>query len=763
MNRKATLRAILLSGLSILALTAPTQVLAQNANLATYDEIIVTAQKRSQSINEVGLSISALSANTLENRGINDTSDLVSVVPGLTFTPTLSGPPVYTLRGVGFYESSLAAAPAVTVYVDEAPLAFPIMTQVGVLDLERVEVMKGPQGTLFGENSTGGAINYITAKPTDSFEAGVSMGFARFSQVDAKGFVSGPLSDTLRGRFAFRVVEGGAWQKSYTRDDKLGDTSQQAGRILLDWTPTDRLTVGLNLTAWRDRSDYLANQLQAVECANPLNCPFSNYPTAPQNARAADWTPTWPMRVRDDFRQATLRVDYELTNDVTLTSLTGYQHLKSEKYSDSDAMNIENLDTRNLGKIESFNQELRLSGETGPVNWVAGAYYSHAKVFDEFYYATETLSSSSPIPGLPGFTSTSTPTETKLNTYAAFGNVDVSLTDQLSLVAGIRYTESKRDFGGCTRDLDGRFADIINILQLSIFGSIPNPVAQGGCVVFDENFVPGYVEQKLNENNVSWRTGLNWQLDNGTLLYGVVSKGYKSGSVPAVSSTSVVQFTPVPQESLLAYEVGIKAPLADDKLQLNASAFYYDYKDKQLRGRIDDMFFGLLETLVSIPKSRVWGLEGEITARPIDGLHLSGSITYMETEVRRFTGIDPTGTVTDFAGAEFPYSPKWQASFDAQYSWLIMDDKRAFVGGSLTHHSTSYSTIGAYTDFRIRPYTLIDLRAGIESEDGQWRISVWGKNITNKYYWNGVFQFIDTRFRLPARPATYGVTVGLNF
>ncbi|WP_162986906.1 TonB-dependent receptor [Sphingomonas paeninsulae] len=727
------------------------------------NDIVVTAQKRRQSINDIGLSITAIGSEALKDRGISDTSDLVKVVSGFTFTPTISGPPVYTLRGVGFYESSLAVAPAVTVYVDEAPLAFPIMTQVSVLDVERVEVLKGPQGTLYGENSTGGAINYILARPTGEFAAGGTASYGHLSPLDLAGYVSGPISDTLRARLSFRAIEGGEWQKSYTRDASLGATRQLSARLLLDWTPTDRLKMSFNFNGWRDNSDFAANQLQAVTCSLPSNCYLNGYPTAPKNARAADWSPEWPMRMHDRFFQTVVRADYEISPEITLTSLTGYQNLKTLKYSDSDATDIQNLDTRTSGKIESFNEELRLSGKTGPVNWVGGGYYAHAKIFDEFYYATRFLSSALVIPGIPAFTSTETPTDTRLNTYALFGNADVKLSPNLSVIAGARYTWSRRAFDGCTRDIDGALAADVNFLQQLFTGQLARPAVKGGCIVLDDNFLPTNVVEQLNQNSLSWRLGLNQKFESGVLLYTSVSKGYKAGSIPAVSSTSVIQFRPVPQESLLAYEVGVKAPLLDRALQVNASAFYYNYKDKQLRGRILDPFFGLLETLVSIPKSRVWGLEGEIIARPMQGLTLSGSVTYLNTRVQRFSGVDINRDVVNFAGAQFPYSPKWQSVGDAQYVWAIGGIKQAFVGASVTQRSASYSTIGVYDDFRIRGYALVDLRAGIESKDDRWKLTVWGKNITNEYYWNGVFQFIDTRFRQAAKPATYGVTLGFNY
>ena len=731
-------------------------------------EVVVTAQKRQQSINDVGMSITAVDGDTLQSLNINDTADLGKIVPGFTFTPTPSGPPVYTLRGVGFYESSLSSAPAVTVYVDEAPLAFPAMTQVGVIDVERVEVLEGPQGTLYGENSTGGAINYIAARPTQEFKAGGSFGYGRFDTTDAKGFISGPITDTLAGRFAFRALNSGTWQRSYTRGEQLGATRQFAARLLLDWQPTDRLKIKFTANGWRDRSDTQAYQLTDINCADPSRCAYSpDYPKPPAgDARAADWFAGWPMTVKNRFLQSTVRADYEFSPSVTLTSISGYQNLKIVNWQDLSATAIEQQAAANTGKIESFNQELRLSGTGNRLNWVAGLYYSYADINERNYSNTKLQSSTAPFPGLPGFTSVEAVTSSRLNTYAAFANADFRVTDHLSLVGGVRYTQANRSFSGCDIDpLDdeGKAAAIFNVLQTALLGSLVKPAVSGGCFTLDQNFLPNMIHNKLNENNVSWRAGANWKTDGGTLLYANIAQGYKSGSIPSVSAANYLGFEPVKQESLLAYEAGVKVPLFDKALRLNLAGFYYDYAKKQLRGRIVDPVFGLVEAMVSIPKSRVWGIEGSLVATPVEGLTLSGSGTYLNTKVQRYVGYNAAAQVEDYAGSTFPFSPKWQFVADGSYSWDIGNGKGAFAGANVTARDSSYASIGADPNFRLPSYALLGLRAGIESKDQGWRVTVWGENVTNKYYWTGVYQYWDTRFRLAAKPATYGIRLDYNY
>src|ERR1700678_3415419 len=265
---------------------------SQNANADAIQEITVTAQKTSEAINKVPISISAATGEQLATIGVTDTRDLAKLTPGFTFADTQLGIPVYTLRGIGFYDQSVSSTPAVSVYNDEVPLTFPEETRGAILDLERVEVLKGPQGTLFGQNATGGAINYIAAKPTDQLAYGFDAGFGRFDEINLGGFVSGPLTDTLRVRVAAQTTQReDGWQESYTRSDTLGRANKTLWRTILDWTPNDRLSVRLNVNGWDDRSDTGGAQLVGILPQNPAHEPpaYANYPLAPANDQAADW------------------------------------------------------------------------------------------------------------------------------------------------------------------------------------------------------------------------------------------------------------------------------------------------------------------------------------------------------------------------------------------------------------------------------------------------------------------------------------------
>jgi iron complex outermembrane recepter protein len=273
----AVLAASLFTGGTAFAQSEPSEASVEaNVEPAASADIIVTAQKRSERINDIGMSITAQTGEELRESGVRSIDDFSKVDTSFTSGLSLAGTPNYTIRGVGYFDFSLAAPPTVSVYVDEVPLAYSALTKGVTLGLERVEILKGPQGTLYGQNSTGGAINFIAAKPTSSFEAGMEASLGRFSALNLNGYVSGPITETLGARLSATTDRGGAWQQSYTRDEEHGDRRFTAARLLLEWAPTERLLLSVNLNGWRDRSDTQAGQLTGFPLPAALTDPSRN-------------------------------------------------------------------------------------------------------------------------------------------------------------------------------------------------------------------------------------------------------------------------------------------------------------------------------------------------------------------------------------------------------------------------------------------------------------------------------------------------------
>jgi iron complex outermembrane recepter protein len=769
--------------LSSLSLMAGTQARAAATPAATPEEaaplesIIVTAQRRSQPINEVGMTISALSAEQLANQGISDIRDLARVVPGLTFAESQKGAPIYTIRGVGFYEESLAASPAVSIYLDQVGYAFPIMAKAATLDVERVEVLKGPQGTLYGQNSTGGAINYVAAKPTSTLESGFELGYGRFDATTASGFISGPLSSTVRARAAVSSDQGGAWQKSYSRGDHHGDLDVLKGRVLLDWTPSDAIDLSLNLNAWRDRSDAIAAALYRVTPQTPsrVQPPVAAQQVAPERAGIADWNPSPAADIEQDYYQAALQGEFRVNDALTLSSITSYQDFEQDNYRDTDGSALNVFSVHQTGQIESFFQELRASGPAfdDRAHWLAGASYAIDDAFEanESFVGLTTSANAFRALGFAPFNSVIAQSDSHIKTAAAFGNFEFEFSDAWSAEIGARYTDSQHRFAGCLLDVDGNLAAALNAVQSRVKAGLPGtpavvPIPQGGCATLASGtFDPGFVRSNLDEDNVSWRVGLNWKPLPDTLAFATISRGYKSGSFPNINAPSAVSLSPVVQESVLAYEIGLKSSLART-VQVNVAAFYYDYDDKQLRARVLDPsgVFGAVEALVNVPKSRASGVEASVSWQPLDGLTLNASGIYLDTKVTGdFRNYDPFGVPVSFKGDPFPFSPDYSLQGSADYKWNLSYGLSAFVGASASYQRPSTSSFGGSPLVEIDSYSLIDARAGLAAADGKWRLTLWAKNILDEYYWTDTFRQVDNTARHVGAPATYGVKIAVKY
>ncbi len=769
--------------------SAPTSVEAPapspRGNDFSPNDIIVTAQKREQSLNDVGLTVSALSADTLKDRNISSLEDLTRAVSSFSYSETPGGIPALSLRGVGYNETSLAAYPTVSLYLDEVPFPFPVLSKHANFDLERVEVLKGPQGTLFGQNATAGAVNFIAAKPTDEFRAGISLGYGRFNAVDEEAYVSGPLSDTISARLSQRVEFADGWQKSSTRpDDRNGGNHNIMGRLLIDFHPSDDVKFLLNVNAWNDKTDSQAAQfiglnVQNTCCLSPL---VAATPFAPADIRAADWNAGLTER-NNSLYQISLRGDLNLSDDLTLTSLTAYTDYKQNEGNDFDGLPFSLVDyRRNDGKIRSFFQELRLANDPkSPFRWVLGVNYSRDKVDQEYLYVFDQASSGV----LLGIAEAVYGAKQKMRHAAVFGSAEFDLGNQVTIKGSARYTDSKQNTVNCGAEFLGPPFIIGNLFFdiLVPFFYDPNfnrPYQAGDCYPINDlgrtiNGVPagnpGSFAGTLKEDNVAWRAGIDWKPAPEMLLYFNVSKGFKSGNFPTTGASTFSQYLPATQESVLALEGGFKLGLLDRKVSLNGAVFNYSYKDKQLRTRALQLPFGLLDVIRNVPKSTVTGVELELSVYPTDGLTLSASGQYLDAKIDEFTGLDSVGVERDFAGTRLPNTPKFEFSLNGDYRFPISETMDGFVGAGVLHRSSAIADIGgaliqpAFVPneqlYRIKDYTLVDARFGIEK--GNWKATVWGKNIFNTYYWNSVYSSFDAVTRYTGRPATYGVTVAYNF
>lgn len=781
----------------------PTAAQAQDAQAETAasetennsGEIIVTAQRRAESLNDVPVSVQAFSGEQLANSGVVDAAGLSQVTSGLNFTRSETGTPIFTLRGIGFNTPNLSSTSPVGFYVDEVAYPFPHMASGPIFDLERVEVLKGPQGTLYGRNTTGGLVNFIVKKPGDSFEGYAQAEIGNFQTYNLEGGVTVPLGTNAGVRLSGRWENSDkGWQRSVSRPgDRLGEVNRLGLRAVFDARPTDRLSVQLTGSYWYDKSDTVATQAVALTPDAPAF-------TAPGLAAAirtnwktgqADWDPfdgSKPAFVHDSrFFGVAGRLSYELTDDLSLVSLTAYNDLRRNNTNDLDGTPLEAFSYQSVGRIKSFSQELRLAGGGDGFNYTVGGYYSNDRVDDDLIgyfdrastlarlrFVSQSLDRTNvrftPAEYAGGFRTFRTTTEQRSESKSVFASGDVDLSEHFNVAAGLRYADDSLKSNACSRDRNGNTRIIWNTaLPAVIFQRTgiftPVDIASNGCLTYNSTFTgqASFERPTLNENNLSGRIALNYKINRDSLIYASVSRGYKSGAVPVLAANVETQWEPATQEKVTAYELGSKLGFGNGAAQINGALFYLDYRDKQLFGEILDPVFTTLSRIINVPKSRVYGFELEGVLRPVRSLTFNANLAYTNTRVQQYVGFDRLGQVKDFAGATFPYTPTWQINAGATYDGPISPSLDLVANMNINHQSKTSSALEANNDFVVAGYEVVNASIKLQQAEKGWSIGVWARNLFNANYYTGTDTSTDTVHRNPGRSRTFGATFGWRF
>jgi outer membrane receptor protein involved in Fe transport len=808
-------RLALTLGASALALLAALPALAQSptqpqakAEPFTIETLVVTAQRREETANSVGMPIQAFSGDTLQQLRVTDPKDLSAIAPSFSVSQSYQGVPTYTLRGIGFNTINLSATSTVGTYVDEVAYAYPFMNTGPIFDLERVEVLKGPQGTLYGRNTTAGLIDFVTHKPSETFEGSATVEVGNYQTRNFEGFVSGPIAKGLQGRLAFRAEDSDeGWQVSNTRGERQGENHRLGWRGALAFQPTDKVEIDLSYSGWTNTSDTVAAQgigFTPATAASPFNAPgLVNYIAthAPTKASQADWAPlsvrgadigtglgiAGQPREDDRMDAGKLKVVWDLTDSVRLVSLTSYNELTRDAVFDWSGAPYEILVQKAHGEIESSAEELHFEGKTDKGSWLVGGYIAH----DELLDSNRTLLGQNANVGLvrfAGSTLLATPFNSggytalqmsqafrtyqdigniETDTWSLFANVDHQLTNDLKLTLGVRYSQDKQDFAGCSRDFNGNMLPNVNVVNRALFFAAYGPVApisQGQCNTFDpatKSF--GLVTSTLDEDNLAWRVALDWKATEDVLLFGSISRGAKAGVTPINAANISTQDAPATQELLTAYEVGLKAGLADHRVQLNVSAFYYDYTDKQLSVYFADPIYTALARLANVPDSLAYGLDGDVTWRPLRDLTLIASATWLHTEVQGYTGINAAGQPQDFDGRPFLYSPKFQGGLTALFGHDLANGLKLNAALNGRWQGKSSADLEGNPLFAIDGYGLLNASVGVSNPTKGWALSLWGRNLSDAYYWSAVSSNANVVVRFPGKPRTYGASLTFDF
>lgn len=775
----------------------------QAADSTRLQAVVVTAQKRNEAANSIPMAISSFRGEELQATGVYDTRDLGKLVPGFTAADSGFDTPTYTLRGVGFADSSFATTSTVGIYNDEVSLAYPIMSKGPDLDLRRVEVLQGPQGTLYGRNATGGTVNFIANKPGGALASGADVSYGSFGRVDAQGYVSGPLGDSFKARLAaLSTTSEEGWQISSTRpDDRLGKLNKQAARGILDWQARDDLLLRLTLSGWTDKSQPQAPYAVArqAQFKLPLPAPFTsllqtltginvnnlfldpsvkNYPLIPgnRNPQTADWNPhpEYEYGLHDNFWMASLRPSWDITDTVNLTGLFSTQQMRADGSSlPQGGMNLEDIDQVLRAYIRTYQGELRLSGKFGQRgDWLIGVngnYDKHHEM-DEGLGSENSLNvlvfgDTAPLDKPLFFQKGAAKSDTQVQAGSAFADGTLQLLDPLKLTLGVRYTREKQDYSGCTFVL----ADNDSIIPFPFFTAASffkgghSVVPQGQCGSLDAHANAGLFVDNLAEHNLSWRSVLSWSPARDSLLYASYSRGYKAGSFPTVFSVDQQSLAPVVQERLDAYEIGAKFASPGQTVQSNFSAFYYDYRNKQLLTYFKDPIFGALQYLQNVPKSLDEGVQLSTTVVPLNRLFLTASGSYIRTKVIEYQGKDDQGNDFNFAGQPFNYTPRLQASLMANYTFGLNRDLNLSPGAGFTYTGGTNATLEHDPLFALEAHRVYDVRLALSPPDRQWSLSAYGRNLGNEFYRTSVIKLGDTVFAYAGMTRVYGMTFTCDF
>lgn len=764
------------------AQVTPEEQVQSDASLGDGD-IIVTAQKREQRLSEVPVAVTAASAEQLELTGIQDVASLSKITPSLAVGGSLYGFQSFSLRGIGLIAQQISSAPAVSVYVDQAPIPSTAMTGSLFLDVERVEVLKGPQGTLFGQNATGGSVNIIAAKPKNEFGAGLRTEVNHYGGVFVEGFVTGPIAETLKARVALQTDQFGAWQRGYFLSKrKNGDKDRTAARLLLDWDPSDAVRFSLNVTASRDKSEGPQPQLLSFLFQRPavLSPVYFTYPL-PNDARDVEIDPGFSTRRDTEMIQASLRADFDLSELLTLTSISNYIDFKLSSPTDYDGTVLLNIRNITSGTDEHLSQELRLSGQLleDRLNFTVGGTYSRDNFTDQrasiYGPAGEGYSA------LPPNAGSNLDYATRSRASAVYGNLEFEVVPDLTVSGGVRYTKTRQALLGCLSAnsvFAAQLGGIANLIRASgglpalpagtymagacaTINNVPNvPKPNGPGLVADGR--PTLSDRKINQDNVSWRGVVDYKFGGGQLVYASVSCGYKSGLIPVQANILELQLEPVRQEELTAYELGAKFSLLDRKLRMNIAAFKYDYVDKQFYTFAAVPVLGRSAIVKNIPKSKASGIDFDMTVDPTPGLTLRGAVTYLKTEVGNFVTLNGFGVLLDVTGSPFNYAPKFSGNFDGEYRAPVSSHLEMYIGGGGQFSSSSYSDLGRVQATRLPSYVTLDARIGVASDNG-WRLGLFVRNFTDKYYWTSVNYGGDQFSRIVGTPRLFGVSAGISF
>lgn len=767
--------------LGALAGLMTSQGLAQTNDPLVIEEIVVTAQKRAQSSQDIGIAVAAFDGDSLRDRGIDKAEQLNEIIPNVSLQNIGGGGvPIVIVRGIGLQNFRINDSPTTAFYVDDVYQTSVASAEWTMFDLDRVEMLKGPQGGLYGRNALGGAVQIISKAPeVDVGNNGyLSVGYGEFSKAELEAAAGFALSDSAAMRISGRWVESSdAAYTNVTLGREQGEEDRKAARVALRFTPSDTTDVLFKIHGGNDDSqltplrpmgvyanigtgapagapgvslgflngvlglglgDPLCPSVRAGQGIDPSDCATITGVTPASYGIDSD-VYTSPSAT-DGFQEnewsgASINARFEI-GDYSLQSITAYDSIDYRRFVDFDGTPLEHQHIDYNTEIESLSQEFRLFyNGSDTVNWVIGLNYAN----DDLDEATILEGADGILPLFFGGAVFSPQTYAQeTDALAVYGHAEFQLNDAWNLIGELRYTDAEKTFSG------------------------------GSLLGFSDGSTAPFVStsDRTDFQAFSGKIGLEWTPTDDVLIYGSVARGFKTGGFFGGFATSVEQLAPFDEETVLAYELGVKSDLADGRVRLNGSVFFYDRKDVQ-QNAADPASVVAIKRIANIGDVETTGAEIDLTWLASERLTFTLGVGTTDAEVTDSTFVQssplPLLPDTSMMGTNIPNYSDLTVNFMGRYDQPVGDN--LYLNFQVDGRYQSEMDLSVITDpievaiFQEPSYSIWNVRAGMESVSGSWRVQAFIENVADKEYRNTVRN--DGTFgvyELYGLPQTWGIS-----
>ncbi len=762
------------SRISLIGLV-PALTLFATVDLAAQDEfaleeIIVTAQKREQSLQEVPVSVTAISGEDITEGGITGMQDVAMETPNFTMTQFNIGEPQYFIRGIGGTLDSAGADPAVATFIDEVYIGRAGGSSMDLYDLQRVEVLRGPQGTLFGKNVVGGAISIHTQKPSDEFTAKFGITAGNYDALAVRGLISGSISDNVNGSFSFSQRKRDGYVENVVDSIDYHDEDNISFRGQLAFAPSD--TTEIRIVADYSKDDQAGNcrNVNNLDLNDPFLVAVPVYEPVIASTTGGDirkCASSLGAYQKRDISGLMARIEWDLAN-ATLTSITAYRETDYQWSEDLAGLPV-GLTSFNLidaadEKSDQLSQEFRLTSTgDGNVEWLVGAFFMEENV-DR---AEDFIGSFGPPFAAMGFNLLDGDIvfaqDNKTTSTALYGQLDWHVSDAFTWSIGGRFAKDEKKINqALINNEDSAFDSAVasaifmtptDVVVLGIPANGP-----GELVAYLTTGDPSVLNAPYDiDASDDWSefvpsTSLNWKFGDNNLVYFTASKGYKSGAYVAQRTSAATAVVPLEPEFATNFELGLKTEFADSRVRLNASVFTIDYTDLQVFRLVGSLLVGASAEATST------GLELDLTALVNENWVVNASYGYLDAEYDKFiSGSD------DLSGNILPRSAENSYSISSNYVFDLSGGSTIDFGLNYTRKGDYFMETSNVPESEVSGYGLLNASLGWASADGRWEAVAWGKNLTDEEFrTHSIVGNICCTVDLWNMPATYGLTVNYS-